>query len=361
MKFIKPIALSFFIISYFNLPAQKVKDNLIRFTYENMPTEDLPVGYQNYKIKTHFNEGDNGFSTFNAWTFFFLSGYNLKAEGADIVFELNIGALELLDKKVKRVEEEDPITKGKINVYFYYNVWYTLPLTLTAKNSDGKVLYEKVFSNNETIEELFPIANYPDPVTQKKYTAIPDLETAFTFQKMHGYQDIRKNRATQNLKAIQPLLNEKFGFEKKSTAFNFYYGKGKQFDYSALDSSIAFMEDALGMITKNTKEKTRKNWHQEEIKKLTEKSVVIWEKALTENKPGQKDQKIPDELVIGLRQNLMYGYFLLDDYEKAKKLGSEILNNPLFSRLENMSIRLFLDEVVPKQEEWYKKYKGKYF
>lgn len=360
MKNLKTTVL-FFLAGISIANAQKIKDDFIRFQYENMPVVVLPVEYTTYDIKVNFQAGDNGFKTLDLWSHFHLNGYDNKATNPDIIFEVNMGALTMFDKKLKKVVEKDPIVAGKTNTYFCYDLWFTCPIKFTAKTRAGKVILDTTLSDHETMTDLFPVPNFPNMMTQKKYTSVADLETGLTFQVLNGFPDIRSNFLHKSLKAIQNTIDENFGFEKIATAFTIYSAKSKKADYSNLDSASAFMDEALGLISKNAKQKTRKNWHEENIKSTIAKSIKIWESATAEYIPNKEDQKITKELLIGIKQNLMYGYFLMDDYTKANNLGQEIVDNSLFSKSENSAIKLFISKTLPIQENIYKKYKGIYF
>ena len=188
-----------------------------------------------------------------------------------------------------------------------------------------------------------------------------DLQKSLDITNSAAYEDLRTNHVQERLKSEQKAVNKKLAFEKINDGFKWYSAKSKKFDYAELDSAVLYMDNVLGAISKNAKEKTRKNWHQDDLKAIVSKAIKIWEKALKENTPKAENQRITDELVIGIKQNLMYAYFLMDNYTLAKQFGQEIVGNDFFGRLEKFAITQFLNETLPKQEIIYNKYKGIYF
>ena len=194
-------------------------------------------------------------------------------------------------KKKERSRTKD----GKTTKYYeyWYKMSYRHPMSVKVLLPDGKVLL------NETIEEFNEYSAYKS----KRYESKGELATKTLSER----KTLDEKIIAKNLKKINEMVNDKYGFpniERKATV---YTVKSKKAPYP--DYTMAFNEASSGykLLTEN-KDKA--------IEKIT-KAVKLWNEALEESEPDYKKARINLDVTIITFFNLAEAYIWLDDFEKA--------------------------------------------
>ena len=201
----------------------------------------------------------------------------------------NGGGIETKKKERNRTKD------GKTTKYYlyHYEMSYRHPMSVKVLLPGGKVLL------NETIEEFNEYSVYKS----KQYESRSVLSTKTASER----KTLDEKIITKNLKKINEMVNDKYGFPAIERKATIYTVKSKKAYYP--DYTMAYNEASAGykLLTEN-KDKA--------IEKI-KSAVKLWNKALEESEPDYKKARINLDVTIATYFNLAEACILLDDFEKA--------------------------------------------
>lgn len=233
----------------------------------------------------------------------------------------------------------DPNNALKINVLFY-GFDHTMPRTASEERS----MLSSKNGTTSTYKEMsyYTEFSYRHPMAVKVYTPAGKEILSVTPPELNSYKiykgptsnrppvDVNsqlliktnEEKALQeNLKFINNLLNDKYGYSSVSRNAVLYYIKNAESDYA--DLTLAFNEASSGLLMLQQDSSTA-------INKL-KKAAEIWTKALNEADMGNKKARINKEIASGIYFNLLETYFAMRDVQSGQqtleKLNSLSLSN----------------------------------
>ena len=147
-------------------------------------------------------------------------------------------------------------------------------------------------------------------------------------------KDVEQKILQKNLTYIDSLVNDLFGFASIIREVEINYVKSDDPEYA--DLKLAFNEFSSHVAQLGNNEK--------EALESLKSPIGIWEKALSERKPGDKKARINDDVALALMINLLEGYYLTRDAEKLnaliQQLNKEDLGKTERKRKESYDILL---------------------
>ncbi len=230
------------------------------------------------------------------------------------------------EQKYNRITRTDKKTKKETTTTSYwYLIDYKHPINIKIEMPDGEVVVDEVF-------EIFN--EYTGHKTKSQKTS--------HINKPAVLEKLQNEIVTENMKIINEYLNENFGYSKVSREAIIYRIESKKLNYDdyqeAYESAISgynllFSDYGSGMEKLN-------------------RSIEIWEKAITESEPSNKKARINSKVTTVTRFNLAEAYIWVNNYTKAEEqLNKIVALKP--SKKEKKRIdeyRLFIKEQKIKWE-----------
>lgn len=225
--------------------------------------------------------------------------------------EASFGTEKLKDTKSKCLPKGGGL-KDMIEVTAYhYEVPQTLPESyIVAKSSNGTVVYAA--KSSETMESSARFG-WDSKMNQSlcEYWQVDNLKkdwaskaAAFKAEEAKTYEDRIYKEAYD--KAVNSV-----SLNYVSQEFDVYSAKGKDFDYSELETAFEKAIEAYESIA-------NEGYNDKNLAILKE-AIAVWEKELATADLEDKKARINKEIAKGLEENCARGYFHVLDYDNAKK------------------------------------------
>lgn len=228
-----------------------------------------------------------------ASTYVSLDGYTKNPSNA-VSVTVTLFGFEAVDPQLKN-ETRNVLSGGATHPvnYCWYETSYKHPMSVKAEvPGKGEIL-------NLGIEQF------------NQYTVAKTAATEGTSQAMNreSYsQQLEDKCLADNMKYVNQLINEKYGYSKIKRTTILYnvkpkgdmnYGDYQSAYESALSGYNMIASDAAGAKTK------------------IKMAIDSWEKALQEYKPGDKKARVNDDIALSTRLNLAEAFMWTDEYQKA--------------------------------------------
>ncbi len=252
------------------------------------------------------------------------------------------------NKTVSQMQSSSP-TNGAMEMTYSYDLKANYILTACAVTEKGDTIL-KLSRNQGQLSSM----NYPSSVKPvlagERFTTSGQLDAAYN-KNMNDIKILaRKICSTDFLKFFKDSLNSMVGYPAQKLFFEIATAKSKSFSYSDLDSAQLYMEQAMDSVTSHCRKNKNDNWTFESSYLLVKKSIPIWEKALTEESK-EKGARVNSELAAYIRQNLAYGYLMIDDYDKSKSMFSKCITDEELSKSAQRNCTFFMKTYFPKFQE----------
>ncbi len=222
---------------------------------------------------------------------------------ADLLIEVGFGAGFITENKTK----EASCAIGENCVQYYYSINYNLPTVVRIKNSNGDLLDAFQIDpemtlqfGNEQIETHSKNEQGGSTTTVKvvNYTSKEKLEAAF---EKKGKSHLSRKAILIQIGNIADELYPRLFFIQEKEKFNFYYGKGKDYDYSASEEASETAVNALEY----------KNFE------ALDGPIEVWKSMLTESNLEDKKAKVNPNVTQALHENLSIALYWKADYVQA--------------------------------------------
>lgn len=190
-------------------------------------------------------------------------------------------------------EEQTNVSLGGGNastqkaIYYHTEFSYRYPVAIKVYTPDGKETLSL------TPPELNSYKIYKGDLTDRPTKINTDLLLKTT----------QENILQANLRFINNLLNDKYGYSSIKKVATLYYIKNG--DESYTDLTTAFNEASSGLLMLQQDSAT--------AKAKLQKSCGLWNTALNESDPGNKKARINKDITTGILFNLLETYFALGD------------------------------------------------
>jgi hypothetical protein len=146
----------------------------------------------------------------------------------------------------------------------------------------------------------------------------------------------------ENLKFINNLLNDKYGFAKVQRVATLYYIKNDDANYQ--DLTTAFNEASSGLIMLQQDYTSGKS-------KL-DKACGLWNNALKESDPNNKKARINKDITLALYFNLLEAYFAEGDVTGGQSTLDKMssINLSMSDRRTKIGYDMLFSELKARQQ-----------
>ena len=223
------------------------------------------------------------------------------------------GDIKVVTQKVNKGSNACKAKGGKAQVIevYYYSVGIMKPNSyLRILDNSGNVKYVKQTTRITSGTTTFGY--------KKCYWSEPVLKSAYEKEKKSFIQKTQKEEDKACLKIAKEFLNGALTFTYVPQEIEVYYFKDKNHDYSDLAKAATIASEGYDDLKDNYDDNTGQS-------KLKQ-AIAIWEKALAESKPDNKDAKINKKVTMTLSENLGKAYMYLMDFEKAQSVVKSALD-----------------------------------
>lgn len=223
------------------------------------------------------------------------------------------GDIKVVAQKVNKGSNACKAKGGKAQVIevYYYSVGIMKPNSyLRILDNSGNVKYVK--------QTTKLTSGTTDFGKKKCYWAESVLKSAYEKEKSSFIQKTQKEEDKASLRVAKDFLNGALTFTYIPQEIEVYYFKDKNHDYSDLEKAATIASEGYDDLKDNYNDKTGQS-------KLKQ-AISIWEKALAESTPDNKDSKINKKVSMTLSENLGRAYMYLMDFEKAQSTVKSALD-----------------------------------
>jgi hypothetical protein len=234
-------------------------------------------------------------------------------------FQMQQPALKTVDYKYS----ENNV--AKIGKKYYYEILYRHPTNVKAEAS-GKILTD------------FPLdqSNQFRSASTSQYLNEQELKDYWEQNKEIFIEPLQDQIVKDNISAINQIINEKYGYLKKSREIEINVPKEKKISYD--EYAQAYIHAVAGY--NNIINADNKAQYTADLRT----AIGIWEKALTESNLKDKKARINEKVTAITMLNLAEAYMWLDDYRSAEMYLNKMSTINLAGRDKKMAagIRYFM-------------------
>ena len=157
-------------------------------------------------------------------------------------------------------------------------------------------------------KELFVLS--PSELNNYKTYKSAESKTSISFSEEQLIKTNEEKILQENLKLINDLVNDRIGFIRALRKTELNYVKTKDGTYDDLMTAFNETSSGLKMLVDDKNAATTK----------IQKSVELWEKAMTESDVANKKARIDKEVTIIMCFNLLEAYFALGQVSDGEKI-----------------------------------------
>lgn len=227
-----------------------------------------------------------------------LDGYNNSADGA-VKIEVTLYGFEStsprqLSEQKSVVSSANGTTTTSQVTYYHVEFTYRHTMSVRVISPDGK--------------ELFVLS--PSELNNYKTYKSAESKTSISFSEEQLIKTNEEKILQENLKLINDLVNDRIGFKRALRKTELNYVKTKDGTYDDLMTAFNETSSGLKMLVDDKNAATTK----------IQKSVELWEKAMTESDVANKKARIDKEVTIIMCFNLLEAYFALGQVSDGEKI-----------------------------------------
>jgi hypothetical protein len=233
-----------------------------------------------------------------AQSYIHLDGFNNKAENAVSIIVTMFGfdciQPHIVMESRKMTHYVDGKSQEYMSTFYHYETSYKHPMSVKVEVPGKGLVMDQV------IEQFNSYVVVKTAETENSYP--PGFDpTAYV-------QNLQENCLQANLKYINELVNNKYGFARitRKTVLNNVESKKMNYDdyQSAYDNAVA----GYNLLS------TDKSGANAKIKS----AIDTWEKALLESNPSDKKARVDAGVTMATRFNLVEAYIMIGDYANAQ-------------------------------------------
>lgn len=219
-----------------------------------------------------------------------IDGYVVGENGAKVTLEvLGFQEAKIIMKK----------TGTGATTKYEYSTTSKFPIHVTVSTPDQGVLLDEVVGNTLSTKKLKDYASK----YEYEYWAIDNLEDY--------WKQTQKNLFANNLRAINTMINEKFGFVVKQRGTEiFTVKKHKGHDYSDLIDAYSNANSGYALIIKDL--------DRDAAEDKIRKAISIWENALTESNINDSKSRVNKKVTALISMNLAEAYMWINEFQNAE-------------------------------------------
>lgn len=233
-----------------------------------------------------------------ASTYINLDGFEKKNENS-IKIQVTLYGFENTQPRVMSVQKDKTTSSGgnmqttKVT-YYYYEFSYRHPMAVKVTLPDGKEI----------------LNNTPQELNAYKIYKSQESETRQQINEQLLIKTYEENILQENLKFINNLVNDKFGYQRAPRKSLLYFVKSKDDTYKDLLMAFNDASSALPVLIDDPAAAKEK---------LTA-AVQLWNAALLESEPQNRKARIDKDVTIAVCCNLLEANFALGDFAAGEKV-----------------------------------------
>lgn len=286
--------------SAFNKMASKSMNNEGKPVKRNVSKPYRTVPPEPQKPNMSPDEGQKDYDVDQlASTYIILQGFKKAPENAVIV-TVSVGAFDCIKPSLKTetrqmMSSSNGHSSNYNTNYYSWETSYKQPMSVKVEAPGKGVVF------NQGIEKF-------NTYTVVKTQATDDYNASHNMDVNAYVKSLQDKTLSDNLKYINEMVNEKYGFMQLQRKTVLYHIKAKG-DNNYDDYEKAY-QDAVSAYNMMATDPAG-------AKAKLKASIDTWEKALTEYKPGDKKARVNDDVCLVTHLNLAEAYMWVDDYAKA--------------------------------------------
>jgi hypothetical protein len=340
--------------------AQKVKTDNIPVFCTILPKTTLPGDHLTYScvvlenpLNTQQKTTSMGVTMdWNFETANLISGFSEIAPSVKRSIAITIRTEEFGFQKTVSQQQTTNATTGANEINYTYDIKPHYEINACAVLDNGDTVMKVTCNEGPGLSLNYPYNIQPTGAMEIFKTS-GQLESNFN-SKLNDIKILaRKQCSLDFLQYLKDTLNSMVGYPSEKLFFEIASAKSKSFSYADLDSAMDFMKQAMDSVSTHCKKNIYNNWSFNSSYSLVRKSVSIWEKALTEESK-EKNSRVTPELAAYIRQNLAYGYLMLDEYDKSAAMFTKCETDEELSKSAKRNCSFFMATFFPKFKERFK-------
>ncbi len=278
-----------------------------------------------------------------------LPSYDIsQTEPSTIVAEFAMGVASFGTQKLKDTKSTCVPKNGGIKdavevTTYYFEIPVTYPESyLIAKSPSGKIVYASEVSKIKKDVAKFGFNKCEYWVSAKLKKDWTSKGTSFKFSVNKKYETGIYNKAIAEAKAnvyLSYLAQE----------FKVYTAKGKNFDYTDLESALEKAQMAYKNIAKAGP-------NQNDFKLLQE-CITVWEKELAGTDTENKKSRINKNIAKGLHENCARAYSYMYNFDKAIQHGNSFkklfgnMHTPRTDMIDALLINMEMQKIAAEKNK----------
>lgn len=255
----------------------------------------------------------------------------LDADEKGVNIEVHLFGYENDDPVVDKQEYKEYNSKTKTSTTLIKSQWkfnYRHSMSLRAVHPNGTILFDEVpntINEFKAYESGLEKRSYPSSTAQ---THVDKMESKVV---------------DDNLAVIQWLINDKLGTTTQSRAVEVVYVNNKKGAYDDLETAMFDAKEGYTMLTSRA----------DEAKGKIRSAIEAWEAALDEADMDDKKARINAKIVPDLYNNVLFGYAMVEDFDRADDHYSASLRLDLSNRDENnlKELKLLIDDLRARHQK----------
>ncbi len=308
-------------VSYTQLPLQALDESIK--TYNSVLSIDITL--ENTDLDKLSNQ------------YLKLYGYKKVEDQNDVLINAKFGEFQINKKLITK--DVFNVNQGKNVTGYYYQINCTYPVNLSLISNDGKTIFEQTIEHNEKLLNF----------DFEKWTySTAELITKLNTEKEELFTDLKNKCDKKALSEIKNILASNFSFLPVTKKIKIASGKGKNVDYSDLESAIQHMEKAFEMISSES--------DSENVNTELNKAIAIWENALKESS-GSKKARINEPITTVLYYNTGIAYWWMLDFAKAREYSNKALKYNSTCSKPSSSNEKLINEAIEDISDYEKRLK----
>ncbi len=268
-----------------------LKDKEPKMEYVSVPYKQNPVEEKYQKV---FDDG-------LVASYVKLEGFKSAADNAAKITIKLLGFESSEPKKLNKSTNSVAMKGGATTTTTYYwcEVEYKHPVGYKVELPNGEVVLE------DYPKDMAEFSTYKSP----EYKSEGEFNSFWNSNKDATMQRLQNEIVEKNLKAVNALLNDDYGYRKMSRETELYMVSNKANDYPEYKEAY---DDALEGFKGMTQDATKAA----SIEKI-KKSIETWEKDMKESAPDDKKARIDFDVTVATLFNLIEAQSWVGDFTKA--------------------------------------------
>jgi hypothetical protein len=237
-----------------------------------------------------------------ASTYLKLDGFNNSPDNS-VKITATLFGFENLEPELKTKEESEYNSQTKATskiITYWYEIQYKHPISLKITLPSGETIMD---------ETLLQFSEYSKASTGTAKGSYP------SYNKEAFLTQLQNKVIEDNMKVINGLINSKYGYQKAKRNSTIIRIEPKKFTYDDFQQAYESAVAGYGILTTDFKSATEK----------LNKSIELWEKALTEFNPNENKVRIDEDVAKAAHFNLAEGYIWTNNFSKADEHLSKII------------------------------------